>query len=102
MGEVWEDASNKISYGVRRKYLHGNELDSVMNYPFLNAIIGFVKKEKTIEQFGGEIMTIVENYPQEMLACSMNMLSTHDTARILTHLDENVSLLKIALFLPIK
>ena len=33
LGEVWEDASNKISYGERRRYLRGAQLDSVMNYP---------------------------------------------------------------------
>ncbi|MDE6676401.1 MAG: glycoside hydrolase family 13 protein, partial [Clostridia bacterium] len=33
IGEVWEDASNKISYDERRRYLLGTELDSVMNYP---------------------------------------------------------------------
>ena len=38
-GEVWEDASNKESYGVRRRYLIGGQLDSVMNYPFKEAII---------------------------------------------------------------
>ena len=31
IGEVWEDASNKIAYGKRRKYFQGKELDSVMN-----------------------------------------------------------------------
>ena len=29
IGEVWEDASNKRSYGVLRKYLQGKELDDV-------------------------------------------------------------------------
>ena len=99
IGEVWEDASNKISYGVRRKYLLGNELDSVMNYPFLNAIIGFVKEEKNAEQFSSEIMTIVENYPTEILHSCMNSLSTHDTARILTVLERNIVALKTAVFL---
>ena len=28
LGEVWEDASNKFSYGQRRKYFQGEELDS--------------------------------------------------------------------------
>ena len=27
VGEVWEDASNKISYDVRRRYFQGGELD---------------------------------------------------------------------------
>ena len=34
LGEVWEDASNKISYGHLRRYLQGSELDSAMDYPF--------------------------------------------------------------------
>jgi len=29
-------------------------------------------------------MTVCENYPQEVLPCLLNSLSTHDTARILT------------------
>ncbi|MBE7022006.1 MAG: glycoside hydrolase family 13 protein, partial [Ruminococcaceae bacterium] len=39
LGEVWEDASNKISYSKRRKYFSDSNLDSVMNYPFKEAII---------------------------------------------------------------
>ena len=35
LGEVWEDASNKISYGHLRRYLQGSELDSAMDYPFV-------------------------------------------------------------------
>ena len=34
LGEVWEDATNKFSYGQRRKFLLGEQFDSVMNYPF--------------------------------------------------------------------
>ncbi len=41
LGEVWEDASNKMAYGQSRRYLLGKQLDSVMNYPFREAIIGF-------------------------------------------------------------
>ena len=28
IGEVWEDASNKIAYSERRRYFQGGELDS--------------------------------------------------------------------------
>lgn len=84
LGEVWEDASNKIAYGVRRKYFTAGELDSVMNYPFKNAIIRYVKEEITADIFRDEVLTIVENYPKPILDCVMNILSTHDTARILT------------------
>ena len=43
LGEVWEDASNKEAYGQRRRYLLGRQLDSVMNYPFRDAILGFLR-----------------------------------------------------------
>ena len=46
IGEVWEDATNKISYNTRRRYFLGDQLDSVMNYPWKNAIINFVKNKK--------------------------------------------------------
>ena len=32
IGEVWEDAANKISYGKRRHDLLGGELDGDMNH----------------------------------------------------------------------
>lgn len=86
IGEVWEDASNKISYGKRRKYFSQSELDSVMNYPFRTAIIDFVKRKISGFEFSNRIMTIAENYPMPVLQCVMNSLSTHDTCRILTEL----------------
>ena len=42
IGEVWEDASNKVSYGHLRHYLLGDELDSAMNYPFRDMVLGFL------------------------------------------------------------
>lgn len=85
IGEVWEDASNKTSYGVRRKYLQGNELDSVMNYPFRGAILDFIR-DADAEQFMDRVAGIVKNYPKPMLDLMMNMLSTHDTERAVTAL----------------
>ena len=90
LGEVWEDASNKISYGVRRKFLRGSQLDSVMNYPFANAILNFVK------QGGGDVLsetvhTVLENYPKCSVDTLMNHLGTHDTARMLTILGKKDS-----------
>ena len=43
LGEVWEDASCKLSYGERKNYFLGWYLDSVTNYPMKNAILHFVK-----------------------------------------------------------
>lgn len=83
IGEVWEDASNKISYGKRREYFLGKELDSVMNYPLKDAIIDFVKygDPKTLSTV---IHTQIDHYPKQTLDSLMNILSTHDTARILS------------------
>ena len=86
LGEVWEDASNKISYSKRRKYFSDTELDSVMNYPFKEAILGFVTGKISGRNFADTIMTIAENYPRPVLDCLMNLLSTHDTPRIITAL----------------
>ena len=85
IGEVWEDATNKISYDQRRKYLLGNQLDSVMNYPFANAIINFIRNGGK-DEFIEKILCIIENYPPDVLNSLMNMLGTHDTPRIITRL----------------
>lgn len=83
IGEVWEDASNKESYGSRRKFLFGEELDSVMNYVFRNAIIDYIKGADALVIMNS-IMTVVENYPKPVLNVLMNLLSTHDTERAIT------------------
>ena len=85
LGEVWEDASNKFSYGQRRKYFQGEELDSVMNYPFADAIIHFVRSGE-VEGFTSKIMTILENYPKCVIDVLMNHIGTHDTMRAITAL----------------
>lgn len=88
IGEVWEDASNKISYGVRRSYLTACELDSVMNYPFRGAILDFCAGNITSSEFEQRIMTIDEHYPKDAIDCAMVSLSTHDTIRALTLLGD--------------
>ena len=83
IGEVWEDATNKIAYGSRRHYFEGDELDSVMNYPLKDAIISFLLKGDT-----KDIVALFEeqinNYPKEALDNLMNLLSSHDAARVIT------------------
>ena len=83
LGEVWEDATNKWSYGRRRTYLLGKGLDGVMNYPFKDAAIGFVKGEDA-RSVADRIVRICENYPAPALNATMNFLSTHDTVRAIT------------------
>ena len=86
MGEVWEDASNKTAYDTRRRYFIDGELDSCMNYPFRTAIVNFLRGLDGGHSFKEAIMSIVENYPPQVVQCNMNLLGTHDTPRILTWL----------------
>ncbi len=83
LGEVWEDATTKYGFGHRRTYLLGKGLDSVMNYPFKNAVLDFVKG-KPAQQAMNEILSICEHYPAPALNTALNFLSTHDTERALT------------------
>ncbi|HXK77629.1 MAG TPA: glycoside hydrolase family 13 protein [Oscillospiraceae bacterium] len=83
IGEVWEDASNKISYGKRRHYFLGGELDGVMNYPVRTALLGWLKDGTPLRE---TLLDLYENYPAPSLARSWNLLSTHDTERALTFL----------------
>ena len=83
LGEVWEDASNKTAYGIRRRYFLGGQLDSVMNYPFRNAILGFLLGENKCN-FVEIVESIIENYPAQSLNLLMNHIGTHDTERAIT------------------
>ena len=83
LGEVWEDATTKFGFNKRRTYLLGKGLDSVMNYPFKNAVLDFVKG-KPAEQAMTDILTICEHYPAPAMDTALNFLSTHDTERALT------------------
>ncbi len=83
LGEVWEDASHKIAYSKRRRYLLGSGLHGVMNYPFRNALLDFLRGGDAAA-FRDAMETLRENYPPEAYYGAMNFLSTHDTPRLLT------------------
>ena len=77
IGEIWDDAT---------QYLLGDMYDSVMNYVFRNAVLGYAKggnasdAMKTLEK-------IRERYPKEAFYAMMNLVGSHDTARVLSYLD---------------
>lgn len=88
IGEVWEDASNKIAYGKRRGYFSGKELDSVMNYPFRTAMLNFFQGFSSSAQSLREIMSLYEHYPYENFMSNMNLIGSHDRRRVLTALGD--------------
>jgi glycosidase len=83
IGEVWEDASNKIAYSKRREYLQGYELDSVMNYPLKEGIIRYMQTGDAL-QLLHTVRVLINHYPKQTVDVLMNILGTHDTSRILT------------------
>lgn len=87
IGEVWENAVDKVAYGSRRRYLSGGQLDSVMNYPFRNAVLAFLR-DGDAETFYHILTEIYASYPRTVSHSLMNLLGTHDTARILTLLGD--------------
>ena len=96
LGEVWEDASNKVSYSKLRRYLLGSELDSAMNYPFRDLVLNLLMGWGSAADAAEAIETLSENYPPEALHCALNLLSSHDRPRIVSvlggaPLDDSVS-----------
>ncbi len=84
IGEVWEDASRKESYGKLREYLWGHELDSVINYPFRSAVLDFLTGTQTAAGALRQLASLNENYPAPYFYATMNVLGTHDVPRALT------------------
>ena len=48
--------------------------------------MNFMRKKSDAAALADSVMTVVENYPRQVLDCNMNLLGTHDTPRILTAL----------------
>lgn len=90
IGEVWEDATNKISYGDLRNYLDGNTLDTVMNYPLRSIMIDFVSNKTTAEECAKSLLSLYENYPEHKFYAMMNLIGSHDRARILSILGDRL------------
>ncbi len=103
-GEVWEDASNKVAYGVRKSYYNGRELDGVMNYPLREGLISYFRRGETDKLFYA-LSEVLPNMPKRIADLTMNLLGTHDTLRILTalagedpagHSNEELSLMRLS------
>lgn len=89
IGEVWEDASNKVSYDVQREYLLGSELDSVTNYVFRHVVIEFMLGHIAAMDVKKQLMSLYENYPREHFNSLLNLVGSHDTPRILSVMARN-------------
>ena len=81
VGEVWHYAGN---------FLQGDEWDSVMNYPFLNAAMDFVAKgESSATDFINDLGFLRGNLNNNCQSVLWNLLGSHDTARVLHRCGED-------------
>jgi glycosidase len=101
IGEEWGDAT---------PWLLGAQWDSVMNYRFRRAATSVVLQDTYIDkdgifpvltpyQFDNIIRSIEEDYPQPAYHAMMNLLDSHDTARIFFVLGNNTQSQKLAAML---
>ncbi|MFT8352312.1 glycoside hydrolase family 13 protein [Clostridium saccharoperbutylacetonicum] len=95
IGDIWEDASNKVSYSQKRSYLNGKEVQAATNYPIRESLINFIKGYIKSDKFKKKFMSLYENYPIESFFGNVNIVSTNDTERILTVLDNSIALLRL-------
>ncbi|MCR4778364.1 MAG: glycoside hydrolase family 13 protein [Lachnospiraceae bacterium] len=96
LGEVWEDASNKVAYDELREYFLGDELDCVMNYPLRDNMIAFLNGEIDANELAERFMSLYENYPKDAFYSNFNLLGSHDSKRLYTSLGGNVAHIKSA------
>jgi cyclomaltodextrinase / maltogenic alpha-amylase / neopullulanase len=92
VGEVWLDA---------REWLDGSQFDGVMNYLFAAPTIAFTAGDRVdldqvkdrayhpypplfAEGYGDKIQHVLELYPWPIQLTQLNLLASHDTARLLT------------------
>lgn len=79
LGEVWKDPMQ-----MNRGYIeNGKCMDSVMNYPLVDALIRYFKFGD-IHTLARIIRNINVNYPDDTMYSLMNFTSTHDISRPLT------------------
>ncbi|AKN29535.1 alpha-amylase [Clostridium carboxidivorans P7] len=88
IGEVWEDASNKVSYSKRREYFLGKELDSVTNYLMRDCLLNFLWNNINAETLHNKFMSLYENYPHHNFYSLVNLIGSHDVERTYTLLKQ--------------
>jgi len=89
IGEVWEDASNKLTYGELRCYCLGDSLDGVLNYPLRDGLIGFMIGRLDAPGLCRRLESLYENYPEPFVRSLLNLLGSHDRPRAINALADD-------------
>ena len=96
LGEVWEDAVIKESYGGRRNYALGYSLDTVMNYPLRTAVLNFMHGSINAYALRDFLTGQQMNYPKPMYYSLMNLMGSHDVERLRTALAADIDFDKLS------
>ncbi len=93
LGEIWHDSS---------AWLRGDQFDSVMNYPFSYAAYDFLATDDIdAETFAEKNTKFQFRYADQANEVLFNLLSSHDTPRMLHRCDGDVDRLRLAFFLQL-
>lgn len=89
VGEIMHEATS---------FLKGDQMDSIMNYPFKGAMVDFFAKRLiTVEQFSEILAQNTTIYIDSITRQLWNLIGSHDTQRFLTECDNNVERMKLAI-----
>ena len=77
--------------------LRGDQMDSVMNYLFRDAVLDFfARQEIDAKTFEHRLSQMLYGYSAAVRPVLYNLLGSHDTARLLTECGGNLNQLKLA------
>lgn len=89
IGEIMHEASS---------FLKGDQMDSIMNYPFKLAMVDFFAKNSiSAEEFNSVLAVNRSIYMDSMTRQMWNLIGSHDTKRFLTECNEDVQRMKLAI-----
>lgn len=78
-------------------FLKGDQLDSIMNYPFKEAVTDFfAKKEISAQEFEDMLATQRASYMHEVNRQMWNLVDSHDTMRFATECQGDIKSIKLA------
>ncbi len=89
VGEIMHEANS---------FLKGDQMDSIMNYPFKFALVDFFgKRSIPVEKFNDILSFNRTIYMSSITRQLWNLIGSHDTKRFLTECGDNVDRMKLAI-----
>jgi len=89
IGEIQHEANS---------FLKGDQLDSIMNYPFKSALVDFfANRSIAVEKFDDILSANRTLYMNSITRQLWNLIGSHDTKRFLTECDNNLDRMKLAI-----